>query len=178
MYITREEYEALGDFTAKYPSGYYFDRLCSTASRLMDRFTTGVDGVCKLKVAFPTDSYAVEAVKNCAAEIISFLADVETARLTVDESRGHVDTAHGIRGKVIASVSSGSESISYATGSPAKTLADSAAADRKVRDQTIRDMIADHLSGVPDANGVNLLYMGRYPGGKEGCHVHRYGYAL
>ena len=147
MYITIDEYEAMGDYTAQYPEGYYFDRLCTTASRLMDRFTTGVDGVCKLRVAFPTDSYAVEAVKNCAAEIISFLANVETARIEASKCRGYVETPHGIRGKVISSVSSGSESISYASSGTAKTLVDDAVANRKVRDQAVHDMILDHLSG-------------------------------
>jgi hypothetical protein len=53
-------------------------------------------------------------------------------------------------------------SVSYSTGS-AKTAADIAVTDRKERKKMIDETIRDYLSGVADANGVNLLYMGVYP---------------
>ena len=35
--------------------------------------------------------------------------------------------------------------------------------DFAVKEKLFRDTIREYLSGVSDANGVNLLYMGVYP---------------
>ena len=56
----------------------------------------------------------------------------------------------------------GNESISFSFGD-AKTLADVSAADISTRNQAISNIVYEFLSGVADANGVNLLYMGQYP---------------
>ena len=42
-----------------------------------------------------------------------------------------------------------------------------AAKDKKVADAMVYGIVRDGLSGVPDANGVNLLYAGAYPGKRE-----------
>ena len=61
--------------------------------------------------------------------------------------------------------SAGNESISYSgAGDLAKSSSIAAAvADPQAREKLYRDTVTDYLSGVQDANGVNLLYMGRYP---------------
>lgn len=66
--------------------------------------------------------------------------------------------------KIVTSVSSGSESISYAAaGSAARnTLVDTVLTDKTAQNRLFSDTIRDYLSGVQDANGVNLLFMGKY----------------
>ena len=62
---------------------------------------------------------------------------------------------------MISSVSAGNESISYSVGNA--TMIDKALSDPTVKEKLFRDTIREGLSGVTDANGVNLLYMGVYP---------------
>lgn len=157
MYITHTEYAGL------YTPVENFDILCYEACRQIDRLTTGIDGVKKLKIAFPVDEDAITAVKYCTAKIINFLAQIQEAEKSASLGRGFVQTENGVQGKAISSVSSGNESISYASTSSQKTAIDTAMADASAKDSMIQSMIREYLSGVADANSVNLLYMGRYP---------------
>ena len=67
--------------------------------------------------------------------------------------------------KQVASKSAGNESISYVTSgsSGTATLIDKCLADKEAQKQLYDDKIRNYLSGITDANGVNLLYMGIYP---------------
>lgn len=158
MYITFSEYTALYDMT----DGRMFDRLAVEACKLLDKYTTGCDGVKKLKIAFPTENDDAQAVKHCAAKIISILHQIEQADAAANQSRGYMSTPNGLQGKVIASVTSGNESITYAT-STGKASVDAVVVDFSAREKMLRSTIRDYLSGTVDANGVNLLYMGPYP---------------
>ena len=155
MYITLEEYTQLYDATDEKA----FARNGSEACRIMDQYTTGVDGFKKLKQAFPVDADDEAAVKHCAARLINLLCQIEQAQ----SFGGYEATEQGVRGRVISSVSSGTESISYATN--AVTAIEKAASDRTVKDAMITNIIRGGLSGIRDANGVNLLFMGSYPRG-------------
>jgi hypothetical protein len=78
--------------------------------------------------------------------------------------RGAEQTEQGVRGKVIASVTAGNESITYSTGTNGfATAVDAAVMDKAARDKLLSDTVREYLSGVEDANGVKLLYMGCYP---------------
>lgn len=158
MYITYEEYTALYD----YMDEKIFARLAFDACRYIDRLTTGADGVKKLKVAFPTDEDSAAVVKRCAAHVVNFLHQIQEAERSASMGRGYEQTTSGLRGRVVSSVSAGSESVSYSTGTQ-KTAVDVAAESPAERDRMIRESIREYLSGVSDDNGVNLLYMGRYP---------------
>lgn len=133
-----------------------FNRLSWSAEREIDKATSGVDNVRKLKVAFPTNEEDAEAVKRCVCELIDFLKNIETAEnnsIVIDSSNG---TIHG---GIVKSVSAGNESITYET---------SGAVGMAIKSQNDRDVavyafIASRLHGVSDANGVNLLFGGRYP---------------
>ena len=159
MYITHTEYTALYDTIEE----TVFNRLAFDACRYLDRLTTGADGVKKLKVAFPTDEDDSTAVKHCAAEIVNLLSQICEAELSASAGRGYTQTDNGLQGKVISSISAGNESISFSGATSAKTAIDTAAADPAVKDQLIHNTIRHYLSGVADANGVNLLFMGTYP---------------
>lgn len=142
-----------------------FNRLSWEACRKLDAATSGVDNVRKLKVAFPTDEDASEAVKRCACKLVYIAYQIEQAEKTANQTKGYTETESGLRGKIISSVSAGNESISYATGSNSATatMIDKALSDPAVQEKLFADTIQEYLSGVADANGVNLLYMGVYP---------------
>ena len=142
-----------------------FNRLSWDACRKMDAATTGIDGVRKLAVAFPTDEYAAECVKRCACELVQILQQLKTARENAAKASGYTETTNGLQGKVISSISSGNESISFSSGASGSsaTAIDKALSDKAAEAQLYTDTIREYLSGVSDANGVNLLFMGRYP---------------
>lgn len=156
MYITFEEYLSMYEAPT---NKMLFDRLAFSAFRLMDVHTTGIDNVKKLREYFPVDEYDAYAVKHCAAKLIHTLHEITQA----ESARGYESTEQGLRSNVITSVSSGSESISYATGNAAATAIDAAVTDRKAREKLMAEIIWEHLRGVKDANGMNLLYLGMYP---------------
>lgn len=158
MYITYDEYtETFGMIDE-----LIFRNLSFEACRVMDIHTTGIDNVKKLQRFFPTDEYHAAAVRYCAGKLISLLDQIREAETAAAAARGLETTEQGMRGKVISSVSAGNESITYTTGA-ASTDVDMAVKDRKFRSMLIAQTVSDCLQGTEDANGVNLLYMGRYP---------------
>lgn len=142
-----------------------FARLSWEAARELDRHTTGIDGVRKLKNAFPQDEDFAEAVKHCECSLVHLMHQIEEAEKVQQEGRGYVPREDGtIMGKVVSSVSSGSESISYSAGEKSReTAIDAAVKDTAARKALFADTVRKYLSGVTDANGINLLYMGTYP---------------
>lgn len=158
MYITYSEYTDLYDPLDE----KLFNRLAFDACRYIDRHTTGVDGVKKLKTAFPTDEDSAISVRHCAAKLVNLLLQIQEAENSASVGRGYTQTENGLQGKVVSSVSAGNESVSFSTGSQA-TAIDTAISDLPARDNLISRTIREYLSGVTDANGVNLLFMGVYP---------------
>lgn len=141
-----------------------FNRLLWDAERKIDKATSGVDGVRKLQVAFPTSDYDAEAVKRCVCALVEFLKQIEDAERNANSVGQYVERADGsLQGKVVSSVSAGNESISYAVGKSAETSISNAIKSLQDRDVTVYAFIASRLYGVSDANGVNLLFGGRYP---------------
>lgn len=154
-YVNYEYYKSLyGD---KALDETTFNRLSWDAEREMNRATSGIDGVKKLKVAFPTEEEAAEAVKRCVCALVEFLSQLELAQKGATFSQNADGTVHG---NMVSSVSAGNESISYATS---ETTLGTAIKSTKDRDATVYELISSRLSGVADANGVNLLFGGRYP---------------
>ena len=158
MYITFEEYSELYDPMDE----KLFNSLAFDACRVMDVHTTGIDNIKKLK-KYPPEGDNALVVKHCAAKIVNLLYQIHNAEISSMESAGYESTEIGIRGKVISSVTSGNESISYATGNTSATVIDAAVKDKTARSKLLADTVWDYLRGAQDANGVNLLYMGMYP---------------
>lgn len=90
---------------------------------------------------------------------------IEAASKRVSEGQGYVtDDSGALRGKVVSSVSSGSESISYtAKAEGGSTLIDAVLSDKAAQEKLYRDTVKEYLAFVPDSNGVNLLFAGAYP---------------
>ena len=140
------------------PSGGFFARLAPKAIHLVENATTGVDGYIKLREAYPTDEADSGCVMNCIIEIIHALHELDI----VAETAAMSDRGDGaLMPKVIASMSSGNESISFSTSQNSGYMR--AATNAAERQQLINGIIRDNLSGVRDKNGVNLLYRGAYP---------------
>lgn len=144
-------------------------RLSWDACRKVDNYTTGVDGVRKLSVAFPTDEFAAESVRRCVAKVLNLMHQIEQAEKSAAAANGYVETESGLRGKVISSVSAGNESISYAVNHQTATEIGKAVSDATERERLFERTVRERLSGVADANGANLLYMGPYKPRRHRC---------
>lgn len=141
-----------------------FNRLLWHAEREIDKATSGIDNVRKLQVAFPTSDYDAEAVKRCVVALVNFLYKLEEAERNANSLYQLTEQHDGsLRGKVISSVSAGNESTSYAIGKSSDTALGNAVKGFQSREETIYRMIKSYLSGISDANGVNLLFAGIYP---------------
>ncbi len=137
-------------YAALYPDGpdeSGYERLRWEARRIVERAVTGADGVNKLSAAPPTQPEAAQAVERCQAALVHLLWRQERAESWVEHPGG------GVSGGVVTAVTAGNESVSYAAPS---------AGPERGREQ-IRKTVERYLAGVPDGNGVNLLYAGRYP---------------
>lgn len=151
MYATYEDYIQLyGDGITEQE----FVRLEMEAERVMDIATTGIDNVQKLKKAFPEDSR--QAIMFCACQMVNIAKQVADA----EAASGYVSGANGMQGKTVASMSAGNESVSFSGGNAAIT---EAAFNAEKKRKLLQDAANVYLSGLTDANGVNLLYMGAYP---------------
>lgn len=157
MYINYNDYTEIYDPMDE----KLFNRLAFEASRFLDRMTTGVDGVKKLKTAFPTDEESATCVKHCAANLVNLLYQIQKVEEETYQSRGYIPTENGLQGKVISTITSGNESISFSAANP-KTQIDAAISDITARNKIMREVVREYLSGIADANGINLLYMGPY----------------
>ena len=157
MYITYLDYKELYEEIDE----KLFNRLVHDACRVMDIHTTGIDNVKKLKLFFPKNEDDVRSVKHCAAKLVNILVQIAKAE---ESAAGAYETAEmGIRGKYISSITAGNESISYTAGDTGKTAIDYAVSNTKEREKLLADVIWEYLAGVEDCNGVNLLFMGKYP---------------
>lgn len=159
MYITFDQFATLYDPIEE----KLFNRLAFDACRMIDNHTTGADGVKKLHIAFPSDEYAFAAVMHCAGNIVNLLHQIHEAEQAASVARGYAETEQGLQRKIISRVEAGNEAISYSETKLSNSSIDAAVADKSVRDALIASTIKEYLSGVADANGVNLLFMGPYP---------------
>lgn len=161
-YVTYEFYKELYGNDAISESD--FNRLSWEACRRVDVLTLN-----KLRFAFPTNEDDAESIGRCVCKLIEIAAQIEAANKRVSEGQGYTtDESGALRGKVVSSVSSGSESISYtAKAESGSTLIDAVMSDKAAQDRLYWDTIREYLSFVQDANGVNLLYAGPYPGKRE-----------
>ena len=136
-----------------------FTRYLRKAERRIDYITSR-----KLQLAFPEDENDAAAVKDTICELAEFMYRVDLYANSAMDSAGVVTQEDGtVKGKVVTSISSGSESISYSASGSASTSVMEAAKDKKVAESAIYSIVSTGLGGIPDNNGVNLLFAGEYP---------------
>ncbi len=155
MYITYLEYTNITGPAMPQP---VFSKYEYEAERVIDKLTSGIDNIRKLEIAYPENEKDKRAVMYCMAALISELAEIDQIKKEIREEK-----ANSGENGMIASKSSGSESISYVTDE--KLIEDTIKATLSIeaKEQMMEDIVFHYLRGVQDANGVNMLYGGEYP---------------
>lgn len=162
MYVDYEFYSEL--YGKKAIEESVFNLLSWETCKKVDYYTTGVDGVKKLKHFFPADEDDAESVKRCICKLIDTMNQINLAEEEEKNAQGYIIREDGsLQGKVVSSISAGNESMSYSIGKSGTTQISNAVSDSSAREKLYRDIVTEYLSGVTDSNGVNLLYMGAYP---------------
>lgn len=131
------------------------------AERASDR----IDSVTfdRLVNGFPEEERAVTKVKKSVCAVADALYQIDQIKKASMESVGTVTREDGtVVSKAVSSISSGSESISFATGSSGNTesIYGQAALDKKVESVLLYQVATEYLSGVKDKKGIYLLYAG------------------
>lgn len=133
-----------------------FTRYSKKAARLIDKLTTG-----KLHFAFPFDEQTANDVKDCECELAEFIYKVDRYNQIAMDNMGTITQSDGtVRGKVLTSVSSGSESRGYSANSATDTDIAQAAKSEEKFNEKVNTTVSDYLSFKSDANGIYLLYRG------------------
>lgn len=141
-----------------YLNVYHGDTLTmDNAEKWLDRASDYIDHITfhRLEKAFPIVGSDVMKVRKAVCAIAEALYMIDIQRKAGAAKAG---TDGSITGAV-ASVSSGRESISYATGGTASVYS-AAASSTSAADSYIRNVAEPYLANVPDKNGINLLYAG------------------
>lgn len=143
-----------------------FPRLSERASDKLDRLTfdrlsMSEDGTISTSIVYatheavePLDEKTSSKVKKAVCKIAETLNDIEMYEKASRESVGYEQTENGQRGKVISSVSSGSESISYSVKETSNSIVGAVLTDKKAQERLFYDIAVEYLSGT------GLLYAG------------------
>lgn len=127
------------------------DRWLERASDELDYFTCG-----RLMTAFPkVEAHAIK-VKKAVCAIADALCQVDAQRRAAAPQTAADGSACG----AIASITSGKESISYSGVNAGGSVYSDAAASQDKLFALVQSIAVQYLAGIPDANGINLLYRG------------------
>ncbi|MCD8371792.1 MAG: hypothetical protein LUD27_00630 [Clostridia bacterium] len=150
---------AYTDYTF-YSESYYGDELTEdNAEKWLEKASDKLDALTfgRLTFAFPTvEAHAVKVKKAvCAIAEALYLVDVQRKATSAQLA------ADGTYRGAVASVSSGKESVSYSVNGSSASVYAAAAASESALNTLISDIAVSYISGIPDANSINLLYAGR-----------------
>lgn len=149
-----------------YTEKYYGDAVPeSDFQKYAERASDRIDAITfdRLVNGFPEEERAVTKVKKAVCAVAEALYQIDQIKKASIESVGTVTREDGtVVSKAVSSVSSGSESISFATGSSggAESIYGQAAVDKKVESVLLYQVATEYLSGVTDNKGICLLYAG------------------
>lgn len=149
-----------------YTEKYYGDTVPeSDFPKYSDRASDRIDAITfdRLVNDFPEEERAVTKVKKAVCAVAEALYQIDQIKKASIESVGTVTREDGtVVSKAVSSISSGSESISYVTGSSGgtKSIYGQAAVDKKVESVLLYQIATEYLSGVTDKKGICLLYAG------------------
>lgn len=135
-----------------------FQKYAEIASDRIDRITFDrlVDGL-------PENERDKTKVQKAVCAVADALYQIDQIRRSNMETVGTVKQEDGtVKGKMVSSVSSGSESISYVTGTQGNSsdIYAQASIDKKVENVLLRQVATDYLAGVVNKKGICLLYAG------------------
>ena len=98
-------------------------------------------------------------IKDCTCEIAELLKNVSEYSAAVNNF-GVIANADGtVKGKMIKSMTSGSESVSYDAGASSSTFVELAKSEIALN-RKCYDIASNYLTGMVDSRNENLLYMG------------------
>lgn len=150
-----------------YTEKYYGDTVPeSDFPKYAERASDRIDAITfdRLVNGFPEEERAITKVKKAACAVADALYQIDQIKKASMESVGTVTREDGtVVSKAVSSISSGSESISYATGSSgggSDSIYGQAAIDKKTENVLLYQIATEYLSGVADNKGVCLLYAG------------------
>lgn len=134
-----------------------FNRLSWEACDWIDNLTLN-----KLEFAFPTKERDIEKVRRCVCIVITELYQVEQIKKSAMDAIGYTQQEDGsVRGKVVTSISSGSESIGFSAGGTSSNTAETKAAQsEKDLSEEVVGKVKRILYNAFDSNGVRLTYAG------------------
>lgn len=131
-----------------------FPRLSERASEKLDRLTFDRLSISEDGTIEPLDEKTSTRVKKAVCKIAEILNDIDVYEKSSRELAGFEQTENGQRGKVITSVSSGSESISYSVKETSNSIVGAVLTDKKAQERLFYDIAVEYLSGT------GLLYAG------------------
>lgn len=149
-----------------YTEKYYGDTVPeSDFQKYAERASDRIDAITfdRLVNGFPEEERAVTKVKKAVCAVADALYQIDQIKKASMETIGTVTREDGtVVSKAVSSVSSGSESISFASGSSggAESIYGQAAVDQKVESVLLYQVAVEYLSGVTDNKGICLLYAG------------------
>lgn len=133
-----------------------FLKYAERASDRIDKITFD-----RLATGLPENERAQTKIKKAVCAVADALYQIDQIKKASMETVGTVTREDGtVTGKMVSSISSGSESISYATGSSgsmSESIYGQAALDKKVENVLLYQIAAEYLSNVGDKKGTNLL---------------------
>lgn len=148
-----------------YTEKYYGDTVPeSDFPKYAERASDRIDSITfdRLVSGFPEEERAVTKVKKAVCAVADVVYQIDQIKKASMETVGTVTREDGtVVSKAVSSVSSGSESISYASGgSGISNIYSQAALDKKVESVLLYQVATEYLSGVTDKKGICLLYAG------------------
>ena len=149
-----------------YTEKYYGDTVPeSDFPKYEDRASDRIDMITfdRLADGLPDDERSQTKIKKAVCALADTIYQIDQIKKASMETVGTVLREDGtVTGKAVSSVSSGSESISYVTGTTGSNsdIYSQAAMDKKVENVLLRQIVTDYLAGVVDKNGICLLYAG------------------
>ena len=149
-----------------YTEKYYGDTVPeSEFPKYEDRASDHMDMITfdRLVEGMPEDERSQTRIKKAVCPLADAIYQIDQIKKASMETVGTVVREDGtVTGKAVSSVSSGSESISYVTGTTGNNtdIYSQAAMDKKVENVLLRQIATDYLAGVVDKNGICLLYAG------------------
>lgn len=120
------------------------------ASDVLDWLTFG-----RLSFAFPTVEAHAKKVKKAVCAIAEALYNIDVQRTAMTAKKAE----DGEILPAVSSVSSGRESVSYSNATTSSVYA-LAASNQSEFQKLLAQITLTYLAGIPDANGINLLYGG------------------
>lgn len=126
------------------------EKWLTLASDELDALTFG-----RLINCFPTNEKHAEKVQKAVCAIAEALFRIDEQKRASLAQKGEDGNYHG----AVTSMSSGRESITFATGNNTSAYA-LAVSDSNEQTKLLRGVAEKYISSIPDSTGINLMYAG------------------